>query len=216
MFCRFCGGAILFDSQFCSHCGKLLANESPRRTMWVRKLSLRTPYPYAAVLFLAFLTWALQPGPPPFDYQMVRIELELTGRSGDPAAGLYRHQFSLVVENVGDEVVRSVPVELRARAATDAVDGIEADFLGRRVSLLGDSGPQSLVVYLDDAMAPADRRRYTVDLVVSGRTPFSVTYEIASEDSSEVLATFSEIVTEDSPPEPEEARDELSVPGGRA
>lgn len=205
MFCRFCGAAILPDSRFCSACGKRLAPHSPRREALVRKLRLKTPYPYAAAAFLLFLAWAFQPGPPPFDYTRVSMELELQGESAEVRSNLFRHHLSLIVVNVGDMPVLEVPVQIRARVddGADHRAQVECDFLGRRFAVLEEGQEIPLVVILTDDIDAAGKRRYSIDGIVTAEPPFSVTYEVLAEGSEAVLASITRVV-----PEPDDGSDE--------
>jgi hypothetical protein len=201
MFCRFCGAAILPDSRFCSRCGKPVAAGSPRADAAVAKLRLKTPYPYALLVFMGFLVWALQPDHPPFDYSTVRLELELAGETSVPEQNLFRHHFSLIVENVGEGPIPEVPVEIRARVEpAEQAAQVESDFLGRRLVILSDGKAVPLVVYLTDPLAVGEKRRYSIDGIVTSTPPFNIVYEVAAEDSAEVLASFSTVIPA-APPE---------------
>jgi len=194
MFCRFCGAPIAPDSRFCSKCGKRLSDGSPRTDAIVRKLRLKTPYPYAVVVFLFFLGWTIQPSRPPFDYADVRLELELLGQSEVPESNLYRHHFSLIVENVGPEPITDIPIEIRAYVEPDQPVEVESDFLGRRVVIMRNGEPVPLVVILQDDVAVSEKRRYSIDGIVTSVPPFSITYEVLAEDSDQVLASFGGVI----------------------
>ena len=194
MFCRFCGAPLLPDSRFCSKCGKQLAGGSPRTDTIVGKFHLKTPYPYAIFLFLLFIGWTIQPDRPPFDYSDVRMELELLGDSEVPESNLYRHHFSLIVENIGNETIADVPVEIRAHVEPDQPVEVEFDFLGRRLVVMRDGDLVPLVVILQDEVEVSEKRRYSIDGIVISVPPFSITYEFLAEDSDQVLARFSEVV----------------------
>jgi hypothetical protein len=194
MFCRFCGVPILADSRFCSKCGKHLADGSPRSDAIVRRLYLKTPYPYAVVVFLMFVAWAIQPDRPPFDYSDIRLELELVGKSEVGESNLYRHHFSLIVENIGNDLINDVPVEIRAHVEPDQPVEVETDFLGRRLVIMRDGDPFPLVVILQDEVEVSEKRRYSIDGIATSVPPFSITYEFLAENSDQVLASFTELV----------------------
>lgn len=191
MFCRLCGAAVLPDSHFCSKCGKRIGGGfSPRTEAVIERLRLKTPIPYAVVAFLVFVAWAIQPGAPPFDYSSVRMEFELLGETEAPDSNLFRHHLSLIVENTGEEPIGSVPVAIRARVEPDEMVEVECDFLGRRLLILRDGMELPLVVFLEDNIGPDEKRRYSIDGLVVAVPPFSVSYEILTEDSEQVLASF--------------------------
>ena len=214
MFCRFCGGPILRDSQFCSHCGKRQGGGSPRVDALVKRFYLKTPYPYALAVFLVFLGWAFAPGSPSLDYETVSFEFELLGRSQVPESNLYRHHLSLIVENVGEGPVSQIPVQIRAEVQTDQPVQVQCDFLGRRLVILRDQEPVPLVVVLDDEIDEEQKRRYSIDGIVTSVPPFTVTYEIVAESSGEVLASFTDLVVgPGEPPETQSVADRsLSLP----
>ncbi len=194
MFCRFCGRVVQPDSRFCALCGRRLAGRSLRIDALVRTLRLRTPYPYAIGVLLLFAGLVLQPGPPPFDYSNVAFELELLGESREPGANLYRHHFSLIVENLGETRLTRVPVDVGARVEADRPAEVEYDFLGRRLAVVRDSRPIPLTVVLDDDMDASEKRRYSIDGIVIAAPPFTVTYDIVAEGAEDVLATFTAAV----------------------
>jgi hypothetical protein len=172
-----------------------LIGGSPRADAIVRRFHLNTPIPYAIALFLLFVAWAVRPDPPPFDYTNVRFELELVGQSEVPASNLYRHHFSLVVENIGSTRLSEVPVELRARFDPEQPVRVESDFLGRRLIILTDQEPVPLVVILEDELDVSEKRRYSIDGIVTSAPPFNITYEVVAQDSDQVLASFSDLIT---------------------
>ena len=194
MFCRFCGTSTLPDSRFCSKCGKRLVAGRSRAGLIVRKSPLKTPYPYAAILFLSFLLWAAQPDRPAFDYTDVSLELELVGKSELRTSNLYRHHFSLIVENVGSAPLNDIPVEIRAYVEPDQMAQVESDFLGRRILIMRDGIQVPLIIILQDDVGVSDKRRYSIDGIVTSVPPFRITYEILTEDSNLVLSSFSEAV----------------------
>ena len=194
MFCRFCGTPILPDSRFCSKCGKQLLDGSPRTNAIVRKLHLKTPFPYAVVLFMFYLGWTIQPARAPFNYSNVRLELELLGESEVSESNLYRHHFSLIVENIGSEPITDVPIEIRAHVEPDQPVQVESDFLGRRLVIMRNGEPVPLVVILGDDLDVSEKRRYSIDGIVTSVPPFNITYEFLAEDTGQVLASFSDVV----------------------
>ncbi len=197
MFCRYCGAAILPDSRFCSRCGKSVAGGFSARTEAViKRLRLKTPYPYAALFFLLFVAWAIQPAALPFDYSTISMEFELLGETEAPDSNLYRHHLSLIVENVGEEPIGSIPVAIRARAVPNETVEVECDFLGRRLLILQDGTELPLLLHLDDGIDVQEKRRYSIDGLVVAVPPFSVTYEILTEDTEQVLASFTGEVTD--------------------
>ena len=215
MFCRYCGAAILPDSRFCSRCGKSVAGGFSARTETViKRFRLKTPYPYAAFFFLLFVAWAIQPAAPPFDYSTVRMEFELLGETEAPDSNLYRHHLSLIVENVGEERIGTVPVAIRARAEPNETVEVECDFLGRRLMILQDGTELPLLLYLDGGIDDQEKRRYSIDGLVVAMPPFSVTYEILTEDTEQVLASFTGEVTDREELSGEQAS--ISIDGARS
>jgi len=218
MFCRHCGSAILPDSQFCSKCGRRLAPGVHRFDGLIRTLRLKTPYPYAILVFLGFLLWTMAPDGPEFDYTTVRFEFELAGESSAPEQDLYRHHFSLIVENVGGGPVPEVPVELVARLEPSGVGEVEADFLGRRLVLLRGPLDFPLIVVLGDPLDVAEKRRYNIDGWVTAPPPFEIAYEIREPGTGNVLTRFAaSIPPSDSEPSPSPASalDQARLEGGQ-
>ena len=158
--------------------------------------ALKTPYPYAALFFLLFVAWAIQPAALPFDYSTISMEFELLGETEAPDSNLYRHHLSLIVENVGEEPIGSIPVAIRARAVPNETVEVECDFLGRRLLILQDGTELPLLLHLDDGIDVQEKRRYSIDGLVVAVPPFSVTYEILTEDTEQVLASFTGEVTD--------------------
>ena len=188
MFCRFCGAHIPADSRFCLKCGKrLVADEAPARG-WVRWL--KTPYPWAGLLFLVFAAWALVPGPAPPDPSVLALALELEAESSLPEDSLFRHHLSLVVENRGVEPVSDLPVELRASVTPDQPVEVVSEFRGGRFVVLRDGESHPLILVLADEIAASQKRRFPIDSTVTTQAPAEVTYSILREDTGEVLATL--------------------------
>ena len=191
MFCRFCAAEIAPDSAFCRKCGqKLLSSAaSPRWDYVVRKLRLKTPYPYALLLFLAFAAWAVQPRQR-VDYSEMTFSLELESQASVPEDNLFRHSLSLVVENHGTESISEIPIEFTARLDRDQPVEVVSDFFGRQLIILKDGQILPLVVILSDEIAPGDKRRYAVDGLVTTRPPATITYEVSAEDLDELFASL--------------------------
>src|SRR4030095_12226944 len=100
MFCRYCGAHIADDSVFCAKCGKRLGTrENPRTEKIVRKLRLKTPYPYAAILITLFIIWAAWPTGTSADYSHLKWSFELDRKAEDPAEHVYTQEVALVVEH---------------------------------------------------------------------------------------------------------------------
>ncbi len=199
MFCRFCGGTVPRDSRFCPHCGRRLAGRSPRTDVLVRTLRFGTPYPYAIAVLVLFAGLILRPGPPPFDYSNVAFDLELLGESGEPESNIYRHHFSLIVENLGDAALTSVPVEVHARVESERPAEVYFDDLGSRIVVLRDQQPTPLGVALDDGLEAAEKRRFPMDWIVIAQPPFTVTYDVVGVGTDVVLASFTGTVGGASP-----------------
>ncbi len=191
MFCRYCGASIQADSEYCSKCGKRLATRpSARIQALVRTLRLESPYPYAGVLFILFLLWIVQPRQSNVDYSQVHLELELEGESGRPEENIFRHHLSLIVENVSAAPIREIPVEFRVRVEPERTGEVVSDFLGRRLVIHRDGESLPLLVVLTDLVEAQEKRRYTIDGIVTMTPPAEVTYEVLAEGTDEVLASF--------------------------
>jgi len=188
MDCQHCGADIREDSLFCFRCGRAVETIRVKSTGARRKSVLHTPYPYTALLLIGFVFWASRPERPAIDYSMLRMELELRGESGYPAEDIHRHHLSLVVENIGTEILSEVPIEIRARLEPQQPVKIVSDFLGRQMTILDDRGEIPLVVILSDEVDIGKKRRYAIDGIVVTRAPAEVTYEILSEGQGEILA----------------------------
>ena len=191
MFCRHCGTTLAPDSQFCAKCGKpVFSQGSPRWAAIVEKLKLKTPYPYFGLLVLAFVVWAVQPRQRHADYALIGWELELEGQSGYPEDNIFRHHMSLVLENLSEETIGEIPVELTAHLDPDQTGEIVYDFLGRQLVIMRDGVKIPLIVVLTDSLESGEKRRYTLDGIVTTKAPAEVTYEVRGEDSDTVLATL--------------------------
>lgn len=190
MFCRYCGARIEADSIFCSRCGKNVAEVAPGAAPpgWHR---LKTPWPWAGLVFLAFLTWALVGGGEAPDLSHLAMELELVDHSEVPDQGLFRHHLSLVVENQGDEPVAEIPVDLLATLTPDQDVEVVAEFRGNRFVILSGGEARPLVLVLADELAGSEKRRFPIDTLVETTPPAEVTYTVASDPPERVLATLS-------------------------
>jgi len=192
MFCRFCGARILEDSLFCSKCGKRLAGD--RRSGsdtggW--RVRLKSPYPWAVLLFLAFVVWTVRPDSPGVDPSALALELELEGESSVADANVFRHYLSLVVENRGSGPVGEIPVEFQASIVPDQDAEVVSEFRGGRFVVLRNGQSLPLILILDDEIAPSEKRRFPIDSIVTTAPPAEVTYTVRSEASGEVLASLS-------------------------
>ena len=139
---------------------------------------------------MLFLLWVVQPRQSNMDYSRVHFELELEGVSGIPEENIFRHHLSLIVENVSAAPIREIPVEFRVLVEPERSGEVVTDFLGRRLVIYrgGDSLP--LIVVLADLVEAQEKRRYTIDGIVTMTPPRTVTYEVLAEGTSEVLASF--------------------------
>ena len=200
MFCRYCGASIQADSEYCSKCGKrLISAPSPRVQALVRLLRLESPYPYAGVLFILFLVWVAQPRQSNVDYSRVHLELELEGESGRPDENIFRHHLSLIVENVSAAPIREIPVEFRVRIEPERTGEVVSDFLGRRLLIHRDGESLPLLVVLTDLIEAQEKRRYTIDGIVTMTPPAEVTYEVLADGTDEVLASFEATIGREAP-----------------
>jgi hypothetical protein len=191
MFCRYCGAHIADDSVFCAKCGKRLGTrENPRTEKIVRKLRLKTPYPYAAILITLFIVWAAWPTGSHADYSHLKWSFELDRKAEDPAEHVYQQALSLVVENTGPEPVAEIPIELRATISPAKRADVEADFLGRRLLILQQGHPLPLTVIYGGTVASGAKRRLLLNGNIQAQPPFKVTYEIRDQSGRNVLATY--------------------------
>jgi hypothetical protein len=191
MFCRFCGTHLLDDSLFCSKCGKRQGRaEHPRLAKAVRILLLRTPYPYAVLLFVVAALWLAWPRGEPFDYSDLKWTVEQNRKLDLPEEHLFQQGFSLVLENAGSRVVREVPVELIARIEPPQSAEIAASYLGNRVPIMEHGRTAPLLVILSDEVRPGDKRTFLLEGSIEAQPPFKVTYEFREEDSETILANF--------------------------
>ena len=191
MFCRYCGSHIAADSVFCAKCGKRLGTrENPRVENVVRKLRLRTPYPYFAVLVALFILWIAWPKGSRADYSHLKWSFELDKKVDVPSEHTYQQALSLVVENTGPAPVSEVPIELRATISPAKKADVEADFLGRRLLILQQGHTLPLTVILAGTIPSGTKKRILLNGNISAEAPFKVTYELRDEDGRSILASY--------------------------
>jgi hypothetical protein len=191
MFCRYCGSHIADDSLFCSKCGKRLGpQENPRLEGIVRKLRLKTPYPYFALLAALYVLWAVWPTGSRADYTHLKWSFELDKKLDSPAEHIYLQALSLVVENTGPVAVSEVPIELRATISPMKKADVEADFVGRRLLILQKGRTLPLTVIIAGTVAPGAKKRVLLNGNISAEAPFRVTYEVRDGDGRAVLASY--------------------------
>ena len=191
MFCRYCGSHIADDSVFCAKCGKRLGTrENPRVENVVRKLRLRTPYPYFAVLVGLFILWVAWPKGSRADYSHLKWSFELDKKVDVPSEHTYQQALSLVVENSGPAPVSEVPIELRATISPAKRADVEADFLGRRLLILQQGHTLPLTVILAGTIPSGVKKRILLNGNIQAEAPFKVTYELRDEDGRSILASY--------------------------
>ena len=191
MFCRFCGASIAEDSVFCAKCGKRLGTrKNPRVDKVVQKLRLKTPYPYAAILIIAFIVWAAWPTGSRADYSHLKMSFELAKKLDTPAEHLYQQALSLVIENTGPAPIAEIPVELRATIEPVQKADVEADFLGRRILILQQGHPLPLIVAIGGTVASGAKKRLVFNGNIHAEAPFKVTYEVRDASGRTVLASY--------------------------
>ncbi len=192
MFCRYCGSHIVDDSIFCAKCGKRLGTrENPRIAKIVRKLRLKTPYPYFALLLVGFIGWAIGPRKSHADYSHLKWSFELDKKIDLRQEHLFEQALSLVVENTGSAPVSEVPIELSAKIEPSKRADVEADFLGRKLLILQQGHTLPIVVVLAGELAPGAKKRILLNGAITAEPPFKVTYELREEDQRPVLASYS-------------------------
>jgi len=190
-FCRYCGAPLAPDSLFCSKCGKRLGHvENPRVENLVRKLRLRTPYPYAALLIVFAVAWMWTPGEPPADYSALKWSLNSDRKLDLPAENLFQEGFSLILENTGSHAVKDIPVEVYAFIEPTQPAEIVANFVGQRLLIMEKGKPLPLTVVLTDEVRPGAKRSFSLEGSIMAASPFKVTYEIREEGSEKVLANY--------------------------
>jgi hypothetical protein len=107
-----------------------------------------------------------------------------------PASGLYQQGFSLVLENVGSQPARDIPVEFRAFIEPPQPATVEATLKGSRLPLMLEGKPLPLTVILSDEIRPGSKRSFLIEGSIQAQPPFKVTYEIREDGSETVLAHF--------------------------
>jgi hypothetical protein len=191
MFCKYCGSHIADDSIFCSKCGKKLGpRESPRLAKVVRTFRLKTPYPYFALLLVAFITWAAGPRQSRADYSNVKWSVEQDRKIDLRDDNLFQQSFSLVVENTGITAIQDVPVELSAKIEPQKNAEVVASFQARKLLIMQHGRPLPLVVVLADRIEPGAKKRYVLEGAIQAAPPFKLTYEVREEGQSAVLANY--------------------------
>ena len=192
IFCRYCGAAIADDSVFCAKCGRKLGRRvNPRVEKIITVLRLRTPYPYAALLFLLAATWLLFPErQAPVDYSALKWTLKSDRKLDLPEEKLYQEGFSLILENEGSTPVREIPVDFSATIEPPQRADIEARFLGHRHLVMHGGKVFPLTVILEDQVPPGKKHTFGIEGSIQAEAPFKVTYEIRERDSENVLASY--------------------------
>lgn len=190
MFCKFCGAHIAADSLFCAKCGKRLGpRENPRLAKVVRKLRLKTPYPYFGLLLIGFIVWAVGPLKSRADYSSLKWSFELDKTLDRPEEHSFQQALSLVVENTGSSAVEEVPIELSARIEPAKRADVEADFLGRKLLILQQGRTLPLTVVWAGRLDPGKKQRMLLNGMIQAEPPFKVTYEVRDERGRTVLAS---------------------------
>ena len=191
MYCRYCGAPIASDSVFCPKCGKrLLGSDNPRVDRLVRKLRLKTPYPYFGILLVAFIVWTLWPRGTSAAYAQGKWSIEQDKVLDLPQDNLYQQSLSLVLENQGKAPFRNIPVDLVARIEPQKTAEIIAGFLGRRLVIMQGGQALPLTIILADPVDPGSKRRYLLEGAITAKPPFKVTYEVREEGRPNVLASY--------------------------
>jgi len=192
IFCRYCGAPIAEDSLFCAKCGRKLGRRvDPRIEKIVTVLHLRTPYPYAALLFLLAAVWLLMPERQvPVNYSSLKWTLHSDRKLDVPEDKLYQEGFSLIVENAGTAPVKDVPVDFTAKIEPPQRADIEARFLGQRHLVMHGGKLFPLTIILEDPVPPGKKHTYGVEGSIQAEAPFKVTYEIRERDSKNLLASY--------------------------
>jgi hypothetical protein len=191
MFCRFCGAHLQSDSVFCAKCGKRLGSQgNPRAEELSRTLYLKTPYPYFVLLFALFVLWAVWPRGSSADYANLKWAFELDKTAESPADNVYQQALSLVVENTGPLAVTELPIELRSSIEPTKKAEIEADFLGRRLSIMQQGRPLPLTVIIAGTIAPGAKKRILLNGTIEAEPPFKVTYEVRDGSGRTPLAHY--------------------------
>ena len=191
MFCRYCGAHVLEDSLFCSKCGKKLGRrENPKWEKISKILRLRTPYPYAILLILTVVIWAMTPQAASTDYSGLKWTFEPNRKLDLPNENLFQQGLSLVVENSGARAIKDIPIDFIARIEPEQPADISATFLGNRLAIMTGGKVLPLTVILSDEISPGAKRSYVLEGSIQAQAPFKVTYEVLEEGTDTVLANF--------------------------
>jgi hypothetical protein len=192
IFCRYCGAAIADDSLFCAKCGRKLGRTvNPRIEKIITVLRLRTPYPYAAFLFLIAAIWLLLPARQAHvDYSTLKWTLKSARKLDTPDEKRYQEGFSLILQNDGSAAVRDIPVDFSAKIEPPQRAEIETRFLGQRHLVMHQGKVFPLGLILDDLVPPGKKHTFDVEGSIQAETPFKVTYEIRERDSQKLLASY--------------------------
>lgn len=191
MFCRYCGSGIAADSMFCQKCGKRLSGSgSPKADAIIARFRLKTPFPYAALLLLCFISWGVWPKPVPLAYTQVRWKIEPDKVLDLPADDSYQQSFSLVLENTGNVPVKEIPIDLVARIEPQKTADVVAGFLGRSLTIMKGGRSMPLTIVLADPIDPGTKRRYMLEGAITAKPSFTVIYEVREEGKPRVLASY--------------------------
>jgi hypothetical protein len=194
IFCRYCGASIADDSLFCAKCGKKLGRSAnPKLENIIKKLYLRTPYPYFGVLafFVGIWMFMAREHVPPVDYSDLKWSLQSERKLDLPEDKLYEEALSLVLENGKSSAIRDIPVDFSAKIEPTQPAEIEARFEGQHLVIVQNGKPaQHLTVLLGDEVAPGKKRNFSVEGRIHAEKPFKVTYEIRERDSQNLLASY--------------------------
>ena len=191
MFCRYCGSHIADDSLFCAKCGKRLGpRENPQTEKILRKLYLKTPYPYSVILILLFTVWAAWPKGSHADFSHLKWRFELDKKAESAADHVYQQALSLVVENPGTAPVAEIPIELRATISPAKKADVEVDFVGRRLLILQQGHPLPVTVIVGGTLASGGKSRILLNGNIQAEPPFKVTYEVRDDNGRAILASY--------------------------
>ena len=190
MFCKYCGTMIAADSVFCQKCGKRLdPNPNSFAEVAIRRLRLKTPYPYFVGLVLGFALWTVWPHGNGVDYAKIKWSIERGKVLDVPTDNLFQESMSLVVENTGSTPVREIPIDLVARIEPQKSADIVAGFLGKSLYIMRGGRALPLTVVLSDPIEPGAKRRFSLEGSVTALPPFKVTLEVRQEDRPDKLTT---------------------------
>ena len=206
MRCKNCGTDIPNDSKYCLNCGKSIGTASIKtHAKSKRQFQLSNPYLYAALPLVLFLIWAFMPREPSTDYSQLRLELELKGQSRYPNQQIFRHHLSLIVENIGDDPISEIPVQIRVHVDPPRSTQVVSDFLGRQLTIMKSGQSLPLIIILSDEVQSGQKRRYSIDGIVTTIHSGEGTYEILVESTGEILtALTAKIESQDKNEDPNE------------